>query len=57
MQELIGHVKLSGSESITLHDVALPATALAFWSWALSDVISDTARGLLAEFFVARNLG
>lgn len=57
MQELIGYVKLSGSEPITLHDVALPATALAFWSWALPDVIGDTARGLLAEFSVACDLG
>ena len=50
MPELIGHGKLSGSEPIVLHDAALPTTVLAFWSWALSDVISNTARGLLAEF-------
>jgi hypothetical protein len=57
MPELIGHGKLSGSEPIVLHDAALPTTVLAFWSWALSDVISNTARGLLAEFFVACDLG
>jgi hypothetical protein len=57
MPELIGHGKLSGSEPIILHDAALPTTVLAFWSWALSDVISNTARGLLAEFFVACDLG
>lgn len=57
MSELIGHRRLSGSEPIVLHDATLPTTVLAFWSWALSDVISNTARGLLAEFFVASDLG
>ena len=53
---MIGHGKLSGSEPIILHDAALPTTVLAFWSWALSDVVSNTARGLLAEFFAKRKL-
>jgi hypothetical protein len=57
MPELIGPGKLSDSESIVLHDAALPTTVLAFWRWALSDVIGSTARGLLAEFFVACDLG
>jgi hypothetical protein len=57
MPELIGHSRLSGSESIILHDAVLPTSVLAFWSWALSDVMSNTARGLLAEFFVACDLG
>lgn len=49
--------KLFGSEQITLHSRTQPTTVLAFWSWALSDVMSNTARGLLAEFFVASDLG
>ena len=57
MPELIGHGKLSGSETIILHDAALPTTVLAFWRWALSDVMSNTARGLLGQFFVACDLG
>lgn len=28
-----------------------------FWRWAMSDLISNTTRGLLAEFIVARALG
>ena len=57
MPALIGQGKLAGSEPIVLHDAALPTTVLAFWRWALSDVISKTARGLLAECFVACDLG
>ena len=53
----IGNVKLSGSEPIALHEGAAPMTVLAFWSWALSDVISNTTRGLPAEFVVACDLG
>ena len=45
MPELIGPGKLSGSESIILHGAAL------------SDVISNTARALLAGFCVACDLG
>lgn len=56
MPALIGHSKLSGSETILLHDAALSTTVLAFWSWALSDVVSNTARGLPVEFFVACDL-
>lgn len=57
MSEVVSNNKLSGSEPIILHDPALPTTVLSFWSWALSDVMSNTARGLLAEFFVAYDLG
>ena len=28
-----------------------------FWQWAVSDLVSNTARGVLAEFLVARALG
>jgi len=57
MLERIAHHSLSGAEPIVLHDAALPTNVLSFWSWALSDVLSNTARGLLAEFFVACDLG
>jgi len=57
MAELIDYCKLSGSEPIILNDAASPTTVLAFWRWAFSDVMSNTARGLLAEFFVACDLG
>ena len=56
MSELTGRGVLSGSEPIVLHGTST-TTVLAFWRWALSDVLSNTARGLLAEFFVACDLG
>jgi hypothetical protein len=33
------------------------ATIENFWAWALSDVLSNTARGMLAEFLVGSALG
>lgn len=32
-------------------------TLLDFWRWALSDVVSNTTRGWLAEYLVAKSLG
>ncbi|HET9365948.1 MAG TPA: hypothetical protein VFP71_13140 [Candidatus Angelobacter sp.] len=32
-------------------------TLLNFWQWAASDLVSNTTRGLLAEFIVAAALG
>lgn len=57
MQDRVGFYKLSGTESIALGEVGIPTTVLGFWSWALSDVVSNTARGLLAEYLVACDLG
>lgn len=51
------HSGFSGSEPIRLFNAAPPTTVLHFWRWALSDVTSNTARGLLAEFLVACDLG
>lgn len=36
---------------------AVGATVGDFWAWALSDVLSNTARGVLAEFLVGSALG
>lgn len=33
------------------------ATALMFWRWGFSDILSNTTRGVLAEFLVAWALG
>lgn len=30
---------------------------LSFWRWSVSDLVSNTSRGVLAEYFVARALG
>ncbi|SOD75070.1 hypothetical protein SAMN05892883_4273 [Jatrophihabitans sp. GAS493] len=44
---------LTGSETIPGADCSVAA----FWSWAMSDLRSNTTRPLLAEFLVARALG
>ncbi|MBK6579630.1 MAG: hypothetical protein IPG17_26280 [Sandaracinaceae bacterium] len=53
---------LSGSEPFLLpagEDFAgAPAlTVLDFWRWSMSDLVSNTARGVLAEFLVGSALG
>ena len=47
----------TGSESFRTGSDALPFTLLDYWSWSGSDLISNTSRGVLAEFLVARALG
>jgi hypothetical protein len=37
--------------------LAVGATVGDFWAWAFSDVLSNTARGVLAEFLVGSALG
>lgn len=38
-------------------DTALGPTLADFWGWSASDLVSNTMRGVLAEFIVARALG
>jgi hypothetical protein len=38
-------------------DTAIGATLADFWGWSASDLVSNTMRGVLAEFIVARALG
>ncbi|MGW5524857.1 hypothetical protein [Gordonia sp. NPDC003950] len=45
-------VRRTGSEPFTFHADAQGATLNSFWSWAASDLLSNTLRGQLAEFIV-----
>lgn len=44
--------KLYGNEKFTLCGNDLEITVSDFWSWAYSDLLNNTSRGVLAEFLV-----
>jgi hypothetical protein len=52
-EEVVEARRLSPSTEIP----AVGATVGDFWAWAFSDVLSNTARGVLAEFLVGSALG
>lgn len=47
---------LNGNENFTLDgkDTEIPVSE--FWSWAYSDLLNNTLRGVLAEFLVKKSL-
>lgn len=45
---LTGHEPLVGLDGVTVRD---------FWSWGMSDLRTNTLRGVLAEFIVSRAVG
>lgn len=47
----------NGSERIQGAGFPDGVTLLEFWQWSMSDLVSNTTRGLLAEFIVGRALG
>ena len=47
----------TGDEIFHFNGQPLGAKLLDFWSWSRSDLISNTTRGILAEFIVADALG
>lgn len=47
----------SGNESFHRRGKKLPFTLLDFWQWSSSDLISNTNRGIVAEYLVANDLG
>jgi hypothetical protein len=49
--------RLSGAEAF--HENGQPAgcSVLDFWRWSTSDLVTNTTRGVLAEYIVARALG
>lgn len=49
--------RLNGSEALRLQGQDLSLTLLDFWQWSMSDLVSNLARGRLAEFIVAHALG
>lgn len=48
---------LSGAEPLHHGGIPMGSTVLDFWQWASSDLLSNAARGTLAEFLVAAALG
>jgi hypothetical protein len=46
-----------GKEHFHVNGNALGFDLLSFWQWSASDLISNTARGVVAEYIVARSLG
>lgn len=47
----------TGDERFRIAGEVLPATLNAFWQWSSSDLLSNTMRGVVAEFIVAMDLG
>ena len=50
-------VRLSGQEGFRQAGDALGFNVLDFWQWSASDLVSNTLRGVLAEYIVAQALG
>ena len=49
--------KLSGSEGFHNGISSLGFNLLSFWQWSSSNVVSNTTRGIIAEYIVGRALG
>jgi hypothetical protein len=49
--------RLEGAESFREGTRVLPFNVKDFWQWSVSDLLSNTTRGRLAEYLVARALG
>lgn len=59
MSELgsIDRLRRSGEERFRQGGAALDFNLLSFWQWSASDLVSNTLRGVLAEYLVAQALG
>lgn len=60
MTEQLGRIEIprrSGCERFTDGSQDLGLDLLSFWQWSGSDFIGNTARGVVAEYLVARALG
>lgn len=49
--------RLSGTEPVIARGRTLGISVADFWAWSVSDLVSNTTRGILAEFLVAVALG
>jgi len=47
----------SGSEPFRIYGVETDFTLRNYWQWSASDLLSNTQRGVIAEFLVAKSLG
>jgi hypothetical protein len=43
----------TGNEKLTFKNKALDFSLLDFWCWSVSDILSNSTRGIFAEFIVA----
>lgn len=48
--------QLTGNEEFILHDTGIGIHVKDFWSWAYSDLLNNTYRGVMAEFLVYSSL-
>ena len=48
--------QLNGNEEFTLGGKSSGTTVKEFWSWAYSDLLNNTLRGVLAEFLVEKSM-
>ena len=55
--DMITITKKTGTEKFHTGDDAINLSLNEYWSWAHSDLITNTERGKLAEFIVASALG
>lgn len=44
--------QLTGNEEFILHGTSVGISVKNYWSWAYSDLIDNTQRGVMAEFLV-----
>jgi hypothetical protein len=49
--------RLKGNEPFRLAGERLPFSVHDFWSWSVSDLVSNATRGILAEYIVAKACG
>lgn len=49
--------RLAGTEPFHLNDSPTGFDVQDFWAWYLSDLVSNTTRGIVAEYIVAKALG
>src|ERR1019366_4351693 len=47
----------TGAEPLIANGLPIGHTLADFWGWSMSDLVDNTARGVLAEFIVATALG
>jgi len=47
----------TGKEAFTFNGEQLEINVHSFWKWSSSDLLSNTLRGILAEFIVASSIG
>lgn len=56
-QESLKHKRLNGTEYFHNAGENLGFDVGDFWSWSVSDLVSNTTRGILAEYIVGRAVG